>query len=275
LFDCIDFNDDIACIDTLFDLAFLLMDLEYRKLRSLGNVVFNRYIDRAAEDAALGILPLLMSVRAGIRAKVAVATLKLHPDAAAEAKAYSDLAMALLKPAKPRLVAVGGLSGSGKSTVAAGLAGDFAPAPGARHIRSDVVRKLLMKVAPETKLPAAAYTQAVSDQVYRSVRAQAATALAAGYSAIVDATWMDAGERDAIAAVARQAGVAFSGLWLTAPETVLVERVSRRKGDASDADRSVLMDQLKTDLGAMGWVKVDVSGDAASALAVAREALRN
>ena len=282
LFDCIDFNDDIACIDTLFDLAFLLMDLDYRKLRSLGNVVFNRYIDRAGEDAALGVLPLLMSVRAGVRAKVGVASLKLHPEAAAEAKAYLDLAGELLAPGTPRLVAIGGLSGSGKSTIAARLAGDFAPAPGARHIRSDVVRKILRGVAPETKLPASAYTKEVSDRVHGRIREQAAAALAAGYSAIVDATWMAPAERVAIAGVARQAGVAFTGLWLTAPPAVLEERVSRRAarpaqswGDASDADRRVLLDQLKADLGPRDWASVDVSGDPAAALAAARAALKS
>lgn len=214
-----------------------------------------------------------MSVRAGIRAKVAVAALKVQKDAAEQATAYLDLAARLLEPASPRLVAVGGLSGSGKSTVAAGHAGDFAPAPGARHLRSDVLRKTMMRVAPETRLPPSAYTHEVSAQVYRVAREQAAAALAVGYSAIVDATFIDAGERAAIAAVAAQAGVPFMGLWLTAPDTVLLDRVAKRRGDSSDADRAVLEQQFKADLGAMNWRKVDVSGDAAAALAAARAAL--
>lgn len=274
LFDCIEFSDDIACIDTLFDFAFLLMDIEHRGLRPLGNVVFNRYFDRAGDEiSGLGALPLLMSVRAAIRAKVAIAALKVQTDAAAEAKAYLDLATSLLRPSRPRLIALGGLSGSGKSTIGASLAGDFAPAPGARHIRSDVVRKSLMKVAPETRLPASAYTHAVGEEVYRRVRAQAAASLAAGYCAIVDATFMDEGERAAIAAVAARAGVPFDALWLTAPDAVLLDRVAKRRGDASDADRAVLMQQLHAPLGAMTWQRVDVSGDAARALAAARRAL--
>lgn len=273
LFDCIEFSDDIACIDTLFDFAFLLMDIEHRGLRSLGNVVFNRYFDRAGAISGLAALPLLMSVRAGIRAKVAIAALKVQSDATADAQAYLALATALLQPSPPRLIAVGGLSGSGKSTVAAGLAGDFAPAPGARHIRSDVLRKSLMKVAPETRLPASAYTHAVSQEVYRLLREQAAETLAAGYVAIVDATFMDRGERAAIAAVADRAGVPFDGFWLTAPDAVLLDRVAKRRGDSSDADRGVLIQQLAVELGAMTWTGVDVSGDAASALAHARRAL--
>ncbi len=273
LFDCIEFSDEIACIDMLFDLAFLLMDLEHRGLRGLGNILLNRYLDRSGDDAGLAALPLFMSVRAGIRAKVAVAALKVQKDAAEQATAYLDLAARLLEPASPRLVAVGGLSGSGKSTVAAGHAGDFAPAPGARHLRSDVLRKTMMRVAPETRLPPSAYTHEVSAQVYRVAREQAAAALAVGYSAIVDATFIDAGERAAIAAVAAQAGVPFMGLWLTAPDTVLLDRVAKRRGDSSDADRAVLEQQFKADLGAMNWRKVDVSGDAAAALAAARAAL--
>jgi len=279
LFDCIEFSDDIACIDTLFDLAFLLMDLEHRSLRGLGNVLFNRYLDRSNEAAGLAALPLLLSVRAGIRAKVAVAALHVqkdpaeHEHAADEARAYLDLALRLLQPASPRLVAIGGLSGSGKSTVAAGLAGDFAPAPGARHLRSDILRKTMMQVAPETRLPPSAYTQDVSERVYRTMRAQATAALAAGYSVIADATFIDAGERAAIAEVARQAGLPFAGLWLTAPDAVLLDHVAKRRGDSSDADRAVLEQQLKADLGAMNWRKVDVSGDAGAALAAGRAAL--
>jgi len=273
LFDCIEFSDEIACIDTLFDLAFLLMDLEHRGLRGLGNVLFNRYFDRSGEVAGLAALPLYLSVRASIRAKVAVAALKVQKDAAAQARAYLDLSTRLLQPSPPRLVAIGGLSGSGKSTVAAGLAGDFAPAPGARHLRSDVLRKTMMQVAPETRLPPSAYTHAMSERVYRTAREQAAAVLAAGYSAIVDATFIDAGERAAIAAVASEAGIPFTGLWLTAPDDVLLDRVAKRRGDSSDADRAVLEQQLKADLGTLSWRKVDVSRDAAAALAAARTAI--
>lgn len=273
LFDCIEFSDDIACIDTLFDFAFLLMDLEHRGLRALGNLVFNRYFYRSDETSGLGALPLLMSVRAAIRAKVAMAALKVQEDAASEAEVYLDLALALLQPTAPRLIAVGGLSGSGKSTVAAGISGDLRPAPGARHIRSDVLRKTLMGVAPETRLPPSAYTHAVSERVYRVLREQAAASLAAGYSAVVDATFMDPAEREALPAVAAKAGAPFSGLWLSAPADVLMERVARRRGDASDADSLVLAQQLRADLGTIGWSTIDVAGDRAAALANARQAL--
>ncbi len=108
LFDCIEFGDEIACIDTLFDLAFLLMDLEHRGLRGLGNILFNRYVDRSGEVAGLAALPLFLSVRASIRAKVAVAALKVQKDtaeqrtAAEQARAYLDLAARLFATSRRR-----------------------------------------------------------------------------------------------------------------------------------------------------------------------------
>ncbi len=274
LFDCIEFSDEIACIDVLYDIAFLLMDLEHRGLRGLANAVFNRYLDRAPELAGLAALPLMLSTRAGVRSKVAVAALAMGTaNAASEAGAYLALARDLLEPAMPRLVAVGGLSGSGKSTVAAGLAPGFAPAPGARVIRSDVVRKTLMKVAPETRLPPDAYSAEMNARVYAELRAQAVAALAAGYTALVDATFIDAGQRADIAAAAREAGTPFAGLWLSAPPFVLIRRVEGREGDASDADRAVLMRQLAAETGTISWPRVDAAGSGAESLAAALNAL--
>jgi uncharacterized protein len=274
LFDCIEFSDEIACIDVLYDIAFLLMDLEHRGLRPLASAVFNRYLDRAPEEDGLAALPLLLSIRAAIRAKVALAAREAGAGTeAGEALAYLDLARALLRPARPRLIAVGGLSGSGKSTLAAALAPDLAPAPGARVIRSDVLRKTLIQVAPETRLPPSAYTAAVNARVYDALRARALATLAAGYSAIVDATFLDAGQRADIAAAAAEAGVPFAGLWLDAPQPVLGNRVDARTGDASDADRAVLTRQLEAESGPIAWPRIDAGGSRAAALAAARAAL--
>lgn len=274
LFDCIEFSDEIACIDVLYDIAFLLMDLVHRGLWPLASAVFNRYLDRTQEQAGLAALPLLLSMRAAVRAKVAVASLAVDaPNASREAEAYLRLAGDLLRPAVPRLIAVGGFSGSGKSTLAAALAPDFTPAPGARVIRSDVMRKTLMNVPPETRLTASAYGAAVNERVYRELRAQAVAAVTAGYSAIVDATFIDAAQRADIEAAAGEAAVPFVGLWLDAPDSVLIGRIEARRGDASDADRMVLLRQLAADTGAIGWRRVDVGGSAAAALGAAQEAL--
>ena len=275
LFDCIEFSNSLACIDVLYDLAFLLMDLEHRLLRGPANAVFNRYLDRTADASGLPALPLFLSVRAAVRAKVALASLAQHAQdsTAAEARTYLALASALLSPGQPCLIAIGGLSGSGKLTIAAALAPDFLPRPGARIVRSDVLRKSMMGVAPETKLPASAYDQATSDKVYLALGEEAAMAIAAGYTAIVDAAFLAERERKAIAAVARRAGAPFSGLWLAAPEKTLIERIAQRHADASDADRGVLMQQLKIDTGFVDWRRVAPSNDVGDHLAAARQAL--
>ena len=175
LFDCLEFSDALASIDILYDLAFLLMDLEHRGLTDFSNLVLNRYLDLTDEDDGLPAMPLFLSLRAAIRAHVTATAIdraahaERKPEMAAEARRYLDLAVRLLRPRPCRLVAIGGLSGSGKSTLAAALA----PEIGARVLRSDVIRKRLFGVAPETRLPASAYAPEVSRRVYEALRDKA------------------------------------------------------------------------------------------------------
>jgi aminoglycoside phosphotransferase family enzyme/predicted kinase len=281
LFDCIEFNDRIACIDVLYDLAFLLMDLDHRGLSEFANAVMNRYVDLAGErEADLAALPLFLALRAEIRAHVGVATAAAQaaPAAAAAqietARGYLAAALAYLRPAAPCLVAVGGLSGTGKSTLAYGLAPTMGGAPGGRVLRTDMLRKRLAGVTPETRLPAAAYTRDSSRQVYEALYAAAAEALAAGRPVIADAVFADPAERAAIAGVAEAAGVAFTGLWLEAPRALLDQRIAARRGDASDATTEVLRRQLGYDIGPMDWVRIDAGGDAPASLSRALAALR-
>ena len=276
LFDAIEFSDAIAVIDVLYDLAFLLMDLMHRGMARLANLVFNRYLDRSGEDmAALAAMPLFLSLRSAIRAHVLVtaaasAAGRAGGGAVTSARTYLGLARALLRRQKPRLVAVGGMSGTGKSTSAQALAADFLPAPGARVLRSDVLRKLLQGVPPETPLPQAAYRPAVTRQVYGRIYADAAAALAAGYSVIADAAFLAAKERAAVAASASAAAASFTGLWLEASPSVLAARLDARIGDASDADRAVMEQQRRLDPGAVLWPRIAASADADAVLAAAR-----
>ena len=188
---------------------------------------------------------------------------------AAEARSYLDLAAQFLRPRSCRLVAIGGLSGTGKSTLAAALA----PSLGARVLRSDVIRKHLFGVAPETRLPASAYTSEVSRRVYETLRRKAADALAAGYSVIIDAVSLKPAERQSLAAVAAAAGVPFSGLWLEAPAATMDGRLRARRHDASDASPEVLAPQLRQDPGPMDWVRIDAGSGPADCLSAARRAL--
>jgi aminoglycoside phosphotransferase family enzyme/predicted kinase len=272
LFDCIEFSDALATIDVLYDLAFLLMDLLHRRLGPAANLVFNRYLDRSGDSGGIALLPLFLALRASIRAHVLASATKPGADFA-EPRAYLDLAQDFLEPHKPRLVAVGGLSGTGKSTLAYGLAPDLGAAPGARVLRSDVIRKRLFSLAPEARLPEAAYTQEVTAKVYAALADEAGQVLRAGHSVFADAVFADPAERDQVAAAARSARAGFVGLWLEAPQAELERRIGARRNDASDATVEVLRRQLDFDLGRLDWRRVDVSGSAAQALANARAAI--
>jgi predicted kinase len=279
LFDCIEFSEAIASIDVLYDLAFLLMDLDHRGHRDLANLTLNRYLDLTAEDDGLAALPAFLALRAVIRAHV-TATAAEHgwgtgdrAAAFAEARRYVDEAGAMLRPAPRRLIAIGGLSGSGKSSLALRLAPELGVPPGARVLRSDVLRKRRFSVMPEVPLPAEAYTAEVTVQVYRELGERAAMALDAGYAAVIDAVALREEERRTFADVAKAVGVPFTGLWLDAPGAAMRGRVTARQGDASDATVDVLDRQLRHDPGALDWRRIDASGGPEATLAAARHAL--
>lgn len=260
-FDCIEFDDELAIIDTLYDLAFLLMDLWQRGLKTLANEAFNRYLDRTTEDeAGIALLPLFLATRAVIRAHVGAARAqRLGPDSAiaAEARDYLQHAQQFLEPSPPTLMAIGGLSGSGKSTVARHIAPTLGCAPGARVVRSDVLRKRLAGVAPETRLPPSAYTLAQNVQVYRTLDELAASLIATGHSVIVDAVFARHHERVRIGELAQGAQVPFQGFWLDCNVATRVARVEGRTGDASDADTAVARVQEADPLTEAGWHRLN------------------
>lgn len=278
LFDCLEFDEALASIDVLYDLAFLLMDLEHRGLRHFANRMFNRCLDRSGEDNGLAAMPFFLSLRAAIRAHVTATALEHTADAAAakmacDARRYLGLAERFLEPQPRRLVAIGGLSGTGKSTLAAGLGPELGLRPGARVLRSDVTRKLLLGVEPDERLPASAYTRESSARVYDALRRKAAVGLAAGYTVIIDAVALTREERNSFAEVARAAAVPFSGLWLEATPEAMADRIRGRVRDASDASAEVLAEQLRHDTGEIDWVRIDAGGGAEDCLAAARRAL--
>ena len=266
-FDGIEFDPEISTIDVLYDLAFLLMDLVGRGLEKAANTVMNRYLDRSGDDEGLAVLPLFMSLRAAIRAQVTTTAAQgLRQDGAAqamlaEAASYLRLALRLLDPVPPRLVAIGGLSGTGKSTLAYALAPGLGRPPGARVLRSDVIRKRLHGLPPEARLPLIAYAPAASAEVYAHLAETAMLCLAAGQATVADAVFLHPAERGAIAAVGRSAGLRCEGLWLTAPAEQLVARVSMRRADVSDATADVVRAQ-STQAGAppAEWTVIDASG---------------
>jgi hypothetical protein len=259
LFDCIEFDDFYATIPPLYDVAFLLMDLLSRGAPRFANRALNAWTIARAPDhwrdimASLAALPLYLALRAEIRAK----TEGRRPSGRASARRYLDLAAALYAPQPQRLIAIGGLSGTGKSSLAKNLAWRIGGGAGAMHLRTDEIRKRLVNVPLTERLSPSAYTQAASDRVYAQVADLARAALAAGHAVVVDAVFARESERAAIAELADRAGVPFTGLWLEAPQDVLEQRLARRTGDASDADAAVLRKQLAYELGTISWHCVD------------------
>jgi aminoglycoside phosphotransferase family enzyme/predicted kinase len=279
LFDAIEFDPVIATTDILYDLAFTLMDLIHFNQGAAANAAFNRYLAQASAENidGLSLLPLFLSLRAAIRAHVLFTKSEQAKDGEAaqrEAMRYLDLAARLIMPKPPTLVAIGGLSGTGKSVLARGLAGLIEPPPGALIVRSDAVRKNLFGVAETTKLPEAAYQADVTARVYDTLSNTAERALAQGCSVALDAAYLREAERAGLADLARRHGARFVGLFLTADLATRLARIAQRKGDASDATREVALMQQQLSIGVVDWHMVDASGTPDQSLSNARELLR-
>jgi aminoglycoside phosphotransferase family enzyme/predicted kinase len=280
LFDAIEFNDDIACIDVMYDVAFLWMDLWHRGLHGHANSVFNGYLGETRDFDGLAPLPLFLSCRAAVRAKTTITAAPLQATADAQhrmrvrAMEYLDLAIRLLRPPRPVIVAIGGLSGSGKSTVARALAPSVGAVPGALVLRSDETRKRLWGASALTRLGRSAYTPEMSARVYEALVSDATAAAAGGQSAIVDAVFARTEDRVALERAARIAGVPFAALWLEAPEPVLIERVTNRGADASDADADVVRMQYARSAGEVRWPHVDAAARRDVVIACAHASLQ-
>lgn len=279
LFDAIEFRADMAQIDVLYDIAFLIMDLDYRNLRPLASIVLNRYLDNTADAGGLGSLPLFLSLRAAIRSHIVAVAAGCQSDAGStvslkhEARSYLDRAIDYLMPRSPRLIAIGGLSGSGKSQLARRLAPSVGAAPGARVVRTDSTRKRIAGIALGTRLGSRGYSSEMNERTYQAVFEECSQVLAAGQSVIADAVFADPEERKAIERVAVEAGVPFHGLWLETSPEVMQERVTRRTRNVSDANAWVVRLQLQYDPGELTWTRFDTSGSREETMAEAARIL--
>ncbi|MCI0601091.1 MAG: AAA family ATPase [Beijerinckiaceae bacterium] len=277
LFDAIEFDESIATCDVLYDFSFLLMDLWTRGLRRHANLLFNHYLwacgDMELQLKGLSLLPLFLSMRAAIRAKVIILQPGKGTEHVTEARRHFEAARAYLAPARLDLIAIGGLSGSGKSSLAAALAGYLGRAPGAVHLRSDIERKRHYGVQESDRLPQDAYRPEDTALIYDRLRKLASIALGAGQSAIIDAVHLKEEERRAVERVADSCNARFTGLWLEAPIATLMERVSKRGMDASDATAEVVQAQSRQHAGPMEWLRLDTSGEAKNCAADALAAL--
>jgi aminoglycoside phosphotransferase family enzyme/predicted kinase len=251
-FDGIDFAARLRFIDVASDVAFLAMDLERLGRADLGAAFFDGWLAASGDFEAAQVWRWFLAYRALVRAKVdALRALQLGraPAAAAawsECRRFIAAAHDYTVRAPGTIVITCGPSGSGKS----GLAAALVTALGAVRIRSDVERKRLAGLPADASsaspLDQGLYAPAATRRIYARLAALADGLARAGVNVLVDATYLDPGERRAAAAAARAAGARFAILECTAPPAVLRERVAARRADPSEATLEVLEQQLRS-----------------------------
>lgn len=255
-FDGIEFNEALRWIDVMNEVAFLVMDLFDRRLPRFAWRFLNGYLEATGDYAGLSILRFYLVYRALVRAKVACIRdhqsgldAQTHKRAGREYLEYLRLAQALTAWPPRALIVMHGVAGSGKTTVAQ----ELLEACGAVRLRSDVERKRLQGIEAEARtgstLGGGIYSPDLTAQTYARLAALSRMVLKAGYSVVVDATFLARAQRIAFADLTREARVPFAIALCEAPEEVLRERVATRQRaarDASEADLGVLAHQLES-----------------------------
>ncbi len=251
IYDCIEFNDRFRLADRLADLAFLLMDLDYRGRRDLSQKLRQAYDETWGADAdAPRLLSFYKSYRAWVRGKVLgflaedpEADDAVRADAVLRGQRYFSLALGYL--CAPVLILTCGLMGAGKSV----LATELAAALGAEHLRSDEVRKELVGLSPLTRNLEAfgegLYSRRATEDTYGALAERAESLLAGGRTVIVDASFAEQERREAFRKLARRGGRPCMILWMHCPDDLLLERLRRRRGDASDGRPELLEAQKR------------------------------
>jgi len=252
MFDCLEFNEDLRWIDVASEIAFTYVDLLAHGQPGLADWFVDEVLSRSGDYEAAPLLRFYAVYRAMVRAKVAA--IRQHQTQAddSEAQAYIALAERLVAPPPVRLVITHGLSGCGKTVVSSELLQHDRHASTLR-LRADVERKRLFGLAPGahsgSSTNAGIYAPDAHALTYGRLRELADLLLRAGWSVIVDATFLKRADRDAFRALARDAGAAFGILAPQATPAQLRERILARSAigrDASEATLEVLAQQMRT-----------------------------
>lgn len=234
--DCLEFDDHLRHVDVLDDVAFLAMDLERLGAPRLGEQLLHDYREFTGDPAPPALVHHYLAYRAFVRAKVAcLRHAQGDPQAAELAREYADLTLAHLRFGRVRLVLVGGEPGTGKSTIAGGLADRL----GATLLQSDRLRKELAGLTPARR-PAEGYREGLYDSshtnaTYAELARRAGELLALGETVVLDASWNAAPHRALAAAAAARTSSPLVAIRCVAPETTAAQRITARAGALSDA----------------------------------------
>lgn len=257
IFDCIEFNEALRWIDVISEIAFLIMDLDYRERADLGRRFLNTYLQHTGDYSGLRLMRLYLVYRSLVRAKIAhiqwqQSSSNQSPSEAAKERYLHHLRLAMgytEQPAIAPLVITRGLSGSGKTTVAV----QYVAQTGAIQLRSDVERKRLHNLPASartgSRLDSGIYSAEESKRIYHRLAELAQTVLQAGYPVIVDAAFLKKAQRREFRELADSLGVPFAILDCQATDEVLRQRIQARQratDDASEADVAVLQHQIET-----------------------------
>lgn len=249
IFDALEFNPALRQIDVISEIAFLSMDLQHRQRADLAWRLLDRYLEHTGDFDGLAALPYYQVYRAMVRAKVAAILAVEHPRTTpdfSDCLTYLKLAERLTHTARPALLLMHGVSGSGKTWLSQHLLEQL----GMLRLRSDVTRKRLFGLKPlqdSGSIAGGIYSSEASARTLASLLADARNALDAGFSVIVDATFIHRTWRAPFQALAQALAIPWHIVAVTAPSEVLQARISQRKqagGDASEAGHDVLKSQL-------------------------------
>ncbi len=248
LFDRIEFNEPFRFVDVMYDVAFLVMDLEAAERKDLANIFLNTYIEQTGDWEGLAILPLYLSRQAYVRAKINSwlwDTPSLAEEnkrqAAVKASNYYHLAWEYTRSQSGKLILMSGLSGSGKTTVAKQLAHSL----GAIHIRSDAVRKHLSATPLEQSGDPSIYSPEMTQKTYGRLLELGTKLASQGFTMILDAKYDRQSLRAAVITQAQNDQIPIEIVYCTATDEVLRDRILARTGDISDATVDLLESQKK------------------------------
>ncbi len=246
LFDRIEFNEEFRFVDVMYDVAFVVMDLEGRGRADLGNRFLNTYIEQMGDWEGLQLLPFYLTRQAYVRAKVNSLILddpavseEQKEIAKQEAIQYYKLAWQYTRRSSGGIVMMSGLSGSGKSTTARKLSKRL----NAIHIRSDAVRKHLAHVPLYEPGGEEIYTLEMTEKTYQRLLELGLLLAKQGFWVILDAKYDQQEQRGKVIETCNSYQLPLQIIECTAPMDILQERLQHRQGDIADATADLLTSQ--------------------------------